>query len=43
MYREWIENRIKSEDVKDIEIINATEGGAYIEGARHIPLSEALT
>lgn len=42
LYREWIENRIKSEDAKDIEIINATEGGAYIEGAKHISLKEIL-
>ena len=43
LYREWIENRIKSEDTIDIEIINATEGGAYIEGAKHISLKETLS
>ncbi len=42
MFREWIERRIASEDTKDIELINATEGGAYIEGAKHIPLKEVL-
>jgi hypothetical protein len=30
IYRKWIENRIK--DVSGIQIINATEGGAKIEG-----------
>lgn len=43
LYREWIENRLKSEDTKDIEIVNATEGGAYIEGANHISLKETLS
>lgn len=40
-YREWIENRITSEDSKKIEMINATEGGAFIEGMTHISLNEA--
>lgn len=42
-FREWIENRIKEQDTEDIEIINATEGGAYIEGTRHISLKESLS
>ena len=42
LYREWIENRFRYDDIGDIELINSTEGGAYIEGAKHIPLSEAL-
>ena len=37
-YLNWIEKRIKEE--KDIRFINATEGGAYIEGTKHIPLSQ---
>lgn len=39
-YREWIENRITAEDTKNIKLINATEGGAYIEGMIHLPLKE---
>ncbi len=42
-FREWIENRIKDQDTKDIEIINATEGGAFIEGAKHISLKGSLS
>lgn len=41
MYRHWIENRIR--DVQRIEIIDATEGGAKIEGMRIMKLSECLS
>lgn len=41
LYREWIERRIK-EKSDDIEIINATEGGCYIEGMQHKLLKEIL-
>ncbi len=37
MYRNWIEKRIAQEP--DIEFINATEGGAYVEGMKHEPLT----
>lgn len=40
LYREWIEDRIAKEN--QIEFINATEGGAFIKGMKHIPLQEAL-
>lgn len=41
LYREWIERRIK--EIKDeIEIINATEGGCYIEGMQHKSLKQVL-
>lgn len=39
-YRRWFENRIK--DYPDLTVINATEGGAVIEGATHMRLDEAL-
>jgi len=38
IYRKWIENRIK--DVKEIEFIDASEGGAMISGMRIAKLSE---
>ncbi len=43
IYREWIEKRIKCQDVSDISFYNSTEGGAYIEGMSHISLKDVLT
>lgn len=40
MYRIWIENRIR--DVKGIEFIDATEGGARIQGMRISGLNEVM-
>lgn len=40
MFRIWIENRIR--DVKGIEFIDATEGGAMIHGMRIAKLEEVL-
>ncbi len=40
MYRQWIEKRIK--DVRDIEFIDATEGGAKIKGMKIQKLSELI-
>lgn len=40
-YRRWFEDRIK--DYPDLTVINATEGGAFIEGATHMRLDEALS
>lgn len=40
IYRKWIERRIK--DVKDIEFIDATEGGAKIKGMKIMKLSKCL-
>jgi hypothetical protein len=40
MYREWIERRIVG--VPEIEIINATEGGARIKGTKERTLREIL-
>lgn len=42
MYRKWMEKRIQKEDSLKIEIINATEGGSYVYGMKHIPLSTFL-
>lgn len=42
IFREWIEGRMKEDDAKSITLINATEGGAYIEGMNHIPLESFL-
>lgn len=41
VYRRWFEDRIK--DYQDLNVINATEGGAFIEGATHMKLKEALS
>lgn len=40
MYKEWIERRIAKE--KDIEIIDATEGGALIKGTKICTLKEII-
>lgn len=40
IYRKWIERRIK--DVKNIEIIDASEGGAKIKGMKIINLSKCI-
>ncbi|GED14544.1 motility associated factor glycosyltransferase family protein [Aneurinibacillus migulanus] len=39
-YKYWIEERIQREP--NVTFINATEGGAYIEGCIHIPLYEVI-
>lgn len=40
MYKDWFENYAYLE--KNIDIINCTEGGAFIEGLKHMDLSEAI-
>lgn len=40
LYKEWFENRIV--DNKELNVINATEGGALIHGAEHMTLKEAV-
>lgn len=40
IYRQWIENRIK--DIKGIEFIDATEGGAKIKGMKIKKLDELI-
>ncbi len=44
MYRIWIEQRVETarKETPEVELINATEGGAYIRGMKHMKLSEAL-
>jgi hypothetical protein len=39
MFRKWFEDRCREDSVT---LINATEGGCYIEGALHMSLSEVL-
>lgn len=39
-YRRWFEDKIAADP--KCNVINATEGGAYIEGATHISLKQAL-
>lgn len=39
-YKYWIENRILNEQRI---FINATEGGAYIEGMKHIKLRDVIS
>lgn len=43
-FRQWIEERIKTRTVeeKNCEIIDATEGGAYIEGTRIMTMKDAI-
>jgi len=40
MYRQWIEKRIEREH--DIEFIDATEGGAYINGMKNLRLADVI-
>ena len=40
IYRKWIENRIR--DVKGIEIIDATEGGAKVSGMKILTMNEVI-
>lgn len=40
MYIRWFENRIKN--IRDIEILNATEGGANIKGMKNIKLNDFI-
>ena len=40
IYKKWIENHIRN--VSDIELINATEGGALIKGMRNVKLQDFL-
>ncbi len=40
IYRRWIEKRISREDTAGIEFIDATEGGAKIEGTRIMKLKD---
>lgn len=44
MYRKWIERRVERarRERPELEWINATEGGAYIQGMQHMLLSEVL-
>ena len=42
IYRKWIERRLLQEDSQKIEVINATEGGSYVEGMKHMLLAEVL-
>lgn len=42
MYADWIEKRLQREDVGDVRIINATEGGRYIKGMEYRKLQEVI-
>lgn len=42
MYRRWIERRLCEADVEKGSVINATEGGSYIEGMCHMTLADVL-
>ncbi len=41
IYRTWMEKRLREDDAAAVKVINATEGGSYIEGMEHIPLARA--
>lgn len=43
LYRTWMEKRLQEQDAAAVDVINATEGGSYIQGMRHIPLVEAMS
>lgn len=43
LYRTWMERRLQEQDAAAVDVINATEGGSYIRGMRHIPLAEAMS
>lgn len=43
LYRTWMERRLQERDAAAVDVINATEGGSYIQGMRHIPLAEAMS
>lgn len=43
LYRTWMERRLREQDAAAVDVINATEGGSYIHGMRHIPLAEAMS
>lgn len=44
MYREWFEERIRQVDIQsdEVELINATQGGVWIQGMEHCSLKEAI-
>ncbi|MCM1103206.1 MAG: DUF115 domain-containing protein [Clostridium sp.] len=42
LYRTWMERRLQEADAAGLDVVNATEGGSFIQGMRHIPLAEAL-
>lgn len=44
IFHQWFENYLSSmkKNGFDLNVINATEGGAYIEGMAHAPLAEVL-
>lgn len=43
LYRTWMERRLQEQDAASVDVINATEGGSYIQGMRHISLAEAMS
>lgn len=40
IYRKWIEKRI--DGIDNIELLNATEGGAFIKGMKHVHLKDII-
>lgn len=40
IYKDWFETRIKNNE--ELEVLNATEGGANIKGAENVTLKEAI-
>ena len=42
LYRKWIEQRIQKTDAMETEFIDATEGGARIEGTKIRELHEVI-
>lgn len=42
IYASWIEERLRRKDLQGITVINATEGGRYIQGMVHMGLKNVL-
>lgn len=42
VFRGFMEERLKKEDAKELQIINATEGGSYIQGMEYHSLKDVL-
>jgi hypothetical protein len=42
LYREFIQRRIQQPDANSVTFINATEGGSYIKGMKHLKLADVI-
>lgn len=42
IYANWIEERLQKEDARNIPVINATEGGRYLDGMQYMTLKSVI-